>query len=536
MKINKYILALNTLFLGAILASCNKPSEPVSTTASTNTATLSNQLVRIVNNIEELTLDPAQTRYSEQRNLLNTLFEPLMRYEDDFKLVPAGALSATASADGLVWTIKLRPEAQWHDGKPVVANDYVYAWQRLAMPQTYSPSAQYLTWMNLHNAQAVLKGELPATELGIKAIDDYTLELTLDAPTPWLADMLTKVELAPLRHDIIDKFPSGWTDPEHLIGNGAYKLTARDNTSFTLTKADTYWNKDKVQIEQLVVDTQVTKEEFGPKFTEGYYAQVPWFGDEQEIKKQEAAGNLRFNLPYETQYLVFGKNVSDVRVKQALTMLSDPKVLKTGYSVVAESIVPILSEGQQIKKYSWLEQNQDVRMQEARELLAQAGYTTEQPLELNVFLPNNIIANLYLYQLEQNAQGLLKFVRYYQEPFTEVKNTTTQAFDLVLTRVGSDYKQVSSFLNNFRCNSTTFNIDYCNAQYDALLDQALHSNDAEKRKALYSQAVDILYADAPVVAAYELVNATYAYPSLKGYSQKLFSQHYQDWYVEKSNK
>ncbi len=125
------------------------------------------------------TLDPQLIESVEDSDVARQLFEGLYTEADNGDLIPAGALDYTVSDDKLTYTFHLRPESKWSNGDPVTAGDYVYAWQRLADPATASSYAWYAELAQIENATAVIAGEKPVTDLGVKAVDDLTLEVKL---------------------------------------------------------------------------------------------------------------------------------------------------------------------------------------------------------------------------------------------------------------------------------------------------------------------------------------------------------------------
>jgi len=122
------------------------------------------------------TLDPQMIESVEDSDVARQLFEGLYTEDGTGELVDAGAIGYTVSEDKMTYTFQLRPEAKWSNGDPVTANDYVYAWQRLVDPATASSYAWYMELMQVDNATAVIAGEKPPTDLGVKALDDLTLE------------------------------------------------------------------------------------------------------------------------------------------------------------------------------------------------------------------------------------------------------------------------------------------------------------------------------------------------------------------------
>lgn len=145
---------------------------------------------------EPKTLDPTYTETYDGSAYIAHTFEGLTSRDKDDKLIPAVAESWDISEDYLTYTFYLRTNAKWSDGKTVTANDFVYAWQRAVDPKVASSVSYQLN--PIKNASKIIKGELPLTELGVKAIDDYTLEVNLESPTAYFLDLLSLQYIARL--------------------------------------------------------------------------------------------------------------------------------------------------------------------------------------------------------------------------------------------------------------------------------------------------------------------------------------------------
>ena len=139
----------------------------------------------------------------------------------------------------------------WSNGDPVTAGDFVYAWQRAADPATASPYAWFVELAAIRNAAEIVAGEMEPSELGVEAVDDRTLKVTLAEPTPYFADMTTHTTLFPAHRATIEEHGSDWTDPENFVGNGAYTLAESvPNEYIRVVKSDSYWGADDAIMEE----------------------------------------------------------------------------------------------------------------------------------------------------------------------------------------------------------------------------------------------------------------------------------------------
>jgi len=187
------------------------------------------------------------TSHLIQHQIMDTLYE----YGGEGRIQPAGAVSYGVSEDGLAYTIKLRENATWSDGEPVVAQHYVDGITRLLEPET---AAEYAWLMRLvRGAEAFNTGETddPST-LGVRAIDDYTLEITLEQAASYFDSILAFSTTYPVRLDVIERYGDLWAEPGNFVGNGAYLLTEWAHKDYVVVeKNPDYWDADDVTIEQI---------------------------------------------------------------------------------------------------------------------------------------------------------------------------------------------------------------------------------------------------------------------------------------------
>lgn len=157
-----------------------------------------------------------------------------------------GVAESWDNKDFKVWTFHIRKDAKWSDGSPVTAQDFVYSWQRLADPKTASPYASYLQYGHVANVDEIIAGKKPATDLGVKAIDDKTFEVTLSEPVPYFYKLLVHPSVSPVPKAAIEKYGEKWTQPANIVTNGAYKL--KDwvvNERIVLERNTNYWDNAK---------------------------------------------------------------------------------------------------------------------------------------------------------------------------------------------------------------------------------------------------------------------------------------------------
>ncbi|MEO8114086.1 MAG: peptide ABC transporter substrate-binding protein, partial [Phenylobacterium sp.] len=201
------------------------------------------------NNIEPLTLDPQKSNLVEEFNIIGDLMMGLTTDGPDASVLPGMATAWEASPDGLVWTFHLRP-AQWSDGVPVTADDFVYAYRRILDPKTASIYA-YLVEI-LKNGKAVNAGKAGPEAVGVRALDPRTLELTLEHPAPYLPGLLKHLSFYPVPRHVVEKYGDDWVKPGRYVSNGAYRLVSwRLGDHVQVVKNPRFWDAARVCIDRI---------------------------------------------------------------------------------------------------------------------------------------------------------------------------------------------------------------------------------------------------------------------------------------------
>ncbi|MBM4465352.1 MAG: peptide ABC transporter substrate-binding protein [Chloroflexi bacterium] len=202
---------------------------------------------------EPPTLDIQLATDTTSHLIIHQCIEGLFEYRGDGSIEPTGATAYEVSDDGLIYTITLRKEAVWSDGVPVIAQHYVDGVIRLLKPET---AAEYAWLMyDIEGAEEFNIGETDDPALvGVKALDDYTLEVKLKAPTPYFETVLPFSTFYPVRLDIVEKYGDKWTEPGNYVSNGAYLLDYWEHEAEVgLVKNPTYWGAANVKIEKITI-------------------------------------------------------------------------------------------------------------------------------------------------------------------------------------------------------------------------------------------------------------------------------------------
>ncbi len=322
---------------------------------------------------EPQSLDPNKIEGVPEANISRDLFEGLLNTSPkDGHPIP-GVAESWDNKDFKVWTFHLRKDAKWSNGEPVTAQDFVYSWQRLVDPKTASPYASYPQYGHIVNVDEIIDGKKAPSELGVKAIDDHTLEVTLSEPVPYFYKLLVNPAMSPVYKPAIEKFGEKWTQPGNIVTNGAYTL--KDwvvNERIVMERNPHYWDNAKTVINTVTWLPTSSEVTYVNRYRSGEldmtYNQLP-IELFQKLKK-EIPNELHVD-PYLCTYYYEINNqkapFTDVRVRTALklgTMLSDSSMNTAHYKspafdkIMAES-VKASDEAQRTAAYAKAEQQLD---------------------------------------------------------------------------------------------------------------------------------------------------------------------------------
>jgi oligopeptide transport system substrate-binding protein len=202
------------------------------------------------NSAEPESLDPHKTSTIYEAHILRDLFEGLVMQGPKAELIPGAAESWTLSDDSTVYTFQLRADAVWSNGDPVTAEDFVYAFRRLQNPET---AAEYASMLYVvKGAEEVNKGTGKPEDIGVRAVDEKTLEVTLKAPTPYFLEMLAHQATYPVHRASIEALGADWVKPGKMVSNGAFTLTEWvPNDHITIVKNMNFHDAENVRLEKV---------------------------------------------------------------------------------------------------------------------------------------------------------------------------------------------------------------------------------------------------------------------------------------------
>src|SRR5262245_13642071 len=343
------------------------------------------------NSADPESLDPHKTSTTYEAHIMRDLYEGLVMQNAKAEVIPGAAESWTVSDDGLVYTFKLRKDAVWSDGSPVTADDFVFSFRRLQDPATAAEYAEMLQVVK--NAKEVNTGKAKPEELGIKAIDASTVEITLNAPTPYFLEMLTHQATYPVNKASIDKLGADWIKPGNLVSNGAYTLAEFvPNDHIKLVKNPKFHDAANVKIDVVNYIPTEDRSTAMKRFEAGEL-------DSNDDIPTEQLGDLKAKLgdqirvaPYLGTYYYAIKTDkepwSNPKLRNAISMAIDRDFLADkvwgGSMLPAYSMVPPGIGGYTPYNADYATLDQLAREDQAAAILAELGYGPDNPLKLEL--------------------------------------------------------------------------------------------------------------------------------------------------------
>lgn len=478
---------------------------------------------------EPKTLDPTYTETYDSSAYIAHTFEGLTSRDKDDKLIEGVAESWEISADYITYTFHLRTNAKWADGKIVTANDFVYAWRRAVDPKVASSASYQLN--PVKNADKIINGELPIEDLGIKALDDFTLEVKLESPTTYFLDLLATTIYSPLRRDVIEKYGDIWTQEEY-IGNGPFFVSSHINDDKIIMEKNTnYWNAENIipnKITFVLLDnpnTIISSIENGNL----YFGSNPPLQDIPKLKREGYVDYVPLLAIYFLSVNTTNETLKDKRVRKALSLAIDRNYITEnvtkGGEIPAAALVPYSVfdiEGSFRDKggdyFSLKEEDYKKNIEEAKRLLEEAGYpngknfpvieySVESQSSLNIF---EAVQNMWKENLNIDA-------KVNQLEWGVFMNTTRGDKNFQIARSGwmGDYNDPMTFLDTFLSYSPQNTGSYYNKEYEDLIKSALTNGDKISRMETLHKAEDVLMEDMPFIPVYFYNRVILVRPELK---------------------
>jgi oligopeptide transport system substrate-binding protein len=491
-----------------------------------------------MNGSEPGSIDPHKASGDWENRIIGDYIEGLVTEDTSADAIPGQAESWDISEDGLTYTFHLRDGIQWSDGEPVKASDFVFAFQRLFDPATASEYA-YLQYPIVNGSEIADGSVTDFSELGVKALDDKTVEITLEGPTPYFLQALTHYTAYPVPQHVVDAQGDGWTSVGNVVGNGPFKIVEWVPGSYIKSvKSDTYYGKDDIQIDEIYYYVQDDLNAAFNRYRAGEYdilTDLPF--DQQQFVTQNLPGEGRFAPFAGLHYYVINQEkepFDNVSVRKALSIsinreIIGPDIWGSGEPPAYGWVPPGTANYEGVEEYApdWSDTPYEDRLVEAKALMAEAGYTPENPLRLQL-----------RYNTNNNHQRLAVAISAMWQEIgvqTELFNAETpvhydalRAGDFEVGRAGwlLDYSDPSNTLELLKTGTTQADGSinwgnnygrYSNPEFDALLDQAAAEGDLAARAALLGQAEKLAMDEFGAIPLAYYLAANVVKPNIDGF-------------------
>ncbi|MFC7393091.1 peptide ABC transporter substrate-binding protein [Scopulibacillus cellulosilyticus] len=528
------------LVMSLFLAACSSGSKDTSSKASDsgNGGPAKDQVVNLMEPVDIPSLDWTQITDTTSSTAISMVTSGLMRFDQNMEPKPDMAASMPkVSKDKKTYTFKLRNDVKWSDGSPVTANDFVYAWRKMVDPKTASQYAFIFASVNIKNAAKIDDKKSPlfgkVDQLGVKALDDKTLQVTLDKPTPFFLSSLCGAQFIPQKKDFVEKEGKNLgQEPKDLLSNGPYIMTSWNHGSgFSFKKNDKYWNAKNIHIDKVNVKVLKQKSTAVNLYNTGKLDST--LIDSEFVSQFKGKPDFHTSLLAATYFIRLNQDkvpaFKNDKVRKAIYGSIDrdamAKDLIQDGSVGAKYIVPKdfakgpdgkdfrstapngynVADKKQAKKL-WEEAKKELGIKSLNlELMTQ---DQDKSVKITEYIAN---------QIEKNLPGINVTVN--KQPWGQyLKLETAGKYQMSISGWSPDYKDPMTFLDMWTTGNTMNRMGYSDKKYDQLIDEAKNlGGEPQKRWEKMQQAEKLLLEkDTAVIPLYQRANAFVTKPYVKG--------------------
>lgn len=522
------LLLVFSLFLSACGFNNDSASKDGKDAGSKDEGGAAKQELRVNIKTEPFSLHPGLANDSVSGGVLRQTFEGLTRIGQDDKPENAMAEDVQVSEDGKTYTFKIRKDATWTNGDPVTAKDFEYAWKWVLDPAHESQYSYQLYY--LKNGQAANEGKVPVDQVGVKAIDEKTLEVQLENPTPYFLELTAFYTYLPVNSKVAEANDKWYTDAgENYTSNGPFKMTTWDHSNkIVLEKNDTYWDKDTVKLEKIEMymvndnNTELSMFENGELDWAGMptgqlpVEAIPQLKDSGKLNIQAIAGTYWYKFNTEQ------KPLDNVNIRKALAYAINRKgitenITKDGVIPAMAAVPPTMFEENEKgyfkdndveKAKEYLQKGlEEMGLKDVSELPAiKLSYNTDDKhAKIAQAIQNMWKENLGVKVDLDNAEWAVYIEKLHRG-------------DYQIGRMGwlGDFNDPINFLELYRDKEGGNNdTNWENPKYKQLLIDSAKEQDAEKRLAMLKEAEAILMDEMPIAPIYFYTNTWVQVDNLK---------------------
>ncbi len=509
--------------LASMVAGCGEPAAPAGA------------VLHRGNSSEPASLDPHRVQAVNDMHIVTDLFMGLMGLSADARPVPGAAERMTVSGAGRIYTFQLREGHQWSDGVPVTADDFVFSFRRLMDPATAAAYASFL--YVIENARAVNAGDLPVSALGVVATGPRTLVLRLEAPAPYLPELLTLPPTFPVPAHVVRAQGDDWVRTRPLVSNGPFRLARwRPNDFVRLDRNSRFYDAYNVALDTVIYYPTDDQNAALRRFRAGELdmnnavpvQHMAWL-------REEMPDALRITPRLQTAYVTFNTRrapFDDGRVRRALSMAVDRDVLAeeimAGVNLPAHAFVPPgIANYPHTERLAWHDISPVERRLRARDLLAEAGFDAQAPLRFEYRFwggTDNRRRAIAVAAMWKDVGVEADLVE------TEIKThlAALRAADFAVAEAGwvADFNDPVNFLSLFDSAMGQLNYSgFADPAYDALLVEAAGLLDLEARGAVLARAERRLLQASPIAPLLYGTTRHLVAPHVTGFTPNAIGRH-----------
>ena len=524
------LLSSLALIAGGCGGNDNEGASGTGATTGEGGTAAAEQVITVNWGTEPPSLDPGLASDVTSANILLNIMDPLVKLGDDLKPIPNAAKSFETSADGKTVTFVLRDDLKWTNGDPVTAEDFVYSWKRTVSPELgadYAYQFYGIVGAQDYNGCDPKKDDCAALadKMGVKAVDDKTLVVTLTTPQPWFTQQVAHHSFLAVNKKAIDQFGDKWTEPANIVTNGPFKLAKWAHNSAIDIVKDPNW-RDAASVKLTRVN--------GRMISDGVTAVQAFEAGEVDVNNQPPAPDEIERLkdtPEYQQYTGLGtyyygvnvKNITDVKQRRAMAL-----------AIPRQSIIDNIAQAGQLPADGFTPKGMpgyDVINPHSPFLPAEGDIEQAKKLMAEVASPKKNIT-LYINDSPGHREIAVAIQAAWKELGIEstIKQQEFQQYleflgpppnkDVDVYRLGwiGDYVDAINFLELWTCKSGNNSTNFCSKDYDALIEKARTTEDNDARYKLYGDAEKILFGengDMPVLPIYFYTYVTLEKESVK---------------------
>jgi len=517
------LVAMLVASLALVAAGCGGDDEgddaagTEATTGEEGGSEAAEQVITVNWGTEPPSLDPGLASDTTSANILLNIMDPLVILDEDLNPVPNAAETVETSEDGLTVTFTLRDDLKWTNGDPVTAQDFEYSWKRTVSPELgadYAYQFYGIVGAQDYNSCDAKKDDCAALadKMAVKAVDDKTLEVKLTTPQPWFVQQAAHHSFLAVHRQTVEKFGDKWTEAANIVTNGAFKLERWEHSSaIDIVKWDEWRDADRVKLTRvngrMIEDGTTAVQAFEAGEVDVLKAglppdEIPRLKDTPEYEQYTGLGTYYYGVNV--------KNITDVKQRRAMAL-----------AIPRQSIIDNVAQADQLPASGFTPQGMpgfDAINPDSPFLPAEGDMEQAKQLMDEVASPKTEIT-LYINDAPGHREIAVAIQAAWKELgiTSEIKQQEFQQYleflgpppnkDVDVYRLGwiGDFVDAINFLELWTCESGNNSTNYCNKEYDAVIEEARKTEDNDARYELYAEAEEILFGedgDMPVLPIY----------------------------------